>query len=674
MKFNFFLCLLNAFLIFSISAHSQSAVYTLNGGAASQSGMTYSATSADQSSVLVLNSGNLELNNCTMSKSGDGSDKNQSLEYGINSSVLAISSGKITISGGSVQTNALYAAGLFSSGNASSITFKNGSLTTSKDYSSAFKTTHGGSITLKNVTASTSGANSPVLHIDFEGGAISVNGGTYFANATGNSTNSPAIYTSGEAAASSATFNSKGEAGAIVDGGSLSFSDSSLSGNLQAVKIINSKGVGASSSISASGGSLNASTKELFLLSNEGGSPPNANILLQKGISVYSGAGILIKVKSGSAVLTIDGASASGDCAVEDQTSSQCQIILKNSSSLSGKITDCSLKLDSSSVFTATSECNLTVLLDQDGISGVSVNNIIGNGNNVYYDPSNSSNSYLGGLTYSLINGGFLKPVGGGSCSLICDATADPTSGSSPLNVQFQGIIVQNNCPDTPSFFWSFGDGSTSSEQNPSHTYNADGRYNWTMSISTSDQVCEKSGRITVGNGQYCTLVCGAVVEPQRGRPPLNVSFNADVTSTYCSSTPSYLWDFGDGSISSEKSIIHTYNENGTFFYTLTSSADGENCSTTGKIFVSDVSSILVSSVSAFSSPFRLKVFGAGFVEESEIYIDGLKVPLTVFKSSSLLIAKKGSSLKAMIPKGTRVKIEVKNPDGSVSNPYYFIR
>ncbi|HRR05579.1 MAG TPA: hypothetical protein P5325_02125, partial [Candidatus Woesebacteria bacterium] len=137
MKFNFFLCLLNAFLIFSISAHSQSAVYTLNGGAASQSGMTYSATSADQSSVLVLNSGNLELNNCTMSKSGDGSDKNQSLEYGINSSVLAISSGKITISGGSVQTNALYAAGLFSSGNASSITFKNGSLTTSKDYSSA---------------------------------------------------------------------------------------------------------------------------------------------------------------------------------------------------------------------------------------------------------------------------------------------------------------------------------------------------------------------------------------------------------------------------------------------------------------------------------------------------------------------------------------------------------
>jgi len=52
----------------------------------------------------------------------------------------------------------------------------------------------------------------------------------------------------------------------------------------------------------------------------------------------------------------------------------------------------------------------MTTVIDPGGISGLSVTNITGNGHNVHYNSDLSGNSYLGGLTYSLINGGYLTP------------------------------------------------------------------------------------------------------------------------------------------------------------------------------------------------------------------------------------------------------------------------
>jgi len=52
----------------------KSGVLTLNGGTATNTGQTYAATQTDQSSVYALNDGNLTLNNCIMTKTGDASD------------------------------------------------------------------------------------------------------------------------------------------------------------------------------------------------------------------------------------------------------------------------------------------------------------------------------------------------------------------------------------------------------------------------------------------------------------------------------------------------------------------------------------------------------------------------------------------------------------------------
>jgi len=111
----------------------------------------------DQSAVFVLNSGNLELTNCTMNKSGDSSDNDLSFTAGINSAVLSYSQGKILVSGGSINSNASGGNGAYSYGSGTSITLKNLPITTTKDYSSGICSSNGGSLTAKNLTLKTNG-------------------------------------------------------------------------------------------------------------------------------------------------------------------------------------------------------------------------------------------------------------------------------------------------------------------------------------------------------------------------------------------------------------------------------------------------------------------------------------------------------------------------------------
>jgi N-acetylneuraminic acid mutarotase len=68
----------------------------------------------------------------------------------------------------------------------------------------------------------------------------------------------------------------------------------------------------------------------------------------------------------------------------------------------------------------------------------------------------------------------------GGRASLRASAAANPTSGATPLAVHLAGGATGGTPPWTYS--WAFGDGSSSSEQNPTHTYAA-GSYTATLTV-----------------------------------------------------------------------------------------------------------------------------------------------------------------------------------------------
>lgn len=261
-----------------------------------------------------------------------------------------------------------------------------------------------------------------------------------------------------------------------------------------------------------------------------------------------------------------------------------------------------------------------------------------------------------------------------GGCQVTCEATVSATSGTSPLSVDFSASSTATGCASEVTYLWDFGDGATSTGQSVSHTYINAGTYSYSLTAAADTTTCTKTGTVTVSSPGDCSLTCAASAAPTSGSAPLSVNFASTATPTNCIGAPSFLWDFGDGATSTEQNPTHLFSTPGTYNWSLNVSVDDRQCSQSDSISVSSQSGPVVISVKKATLPFRLKVIGTGFDPLSVILINGLTVPITKYKSPSYLVAKKGASLKAMVPKGVTVKIKVRNPDGSESNEYSYTR
>jgi uncharacterized repeat protein (TIGR03803 family) len=64
--------------------------------------------------------------------------------------------------------------------------------------------------------------------------------------------------------------------------------------------------------------------------------------------------------------------------------------------------------------------------------------------------------------------------------------TASPTNGTVPLNVSFASPSADSLGNSITSWNWAFGDGATSTAQNPSHTYTVSSNYSPTLNVTNS--------------------------------------------------------------------------------------------------------------------------------------------------------------------------------------------
>jgi PKD repeat protein len=170
------------------------------------------------------------------------------------------------------------------------------------------------------------------------------------------------------------------------------------------------------------------------------------------------------------------------------------------------------------------------------------------------------------------------------ACVVTCAANAAPATGVAPLSVVFTGSATAANCNGAPAYSWVFGDGATSSEQSPSHTFSAPGSYAWTLTVTAEGKSCAQTGTVTVI--APCVLACEAAFAPQQGKAPLVVTFTGSATATNCAGEPAYTWAFGDGAVSAEQNPLHTYTSAGSFAWTLTVTAGGATCTRTGTVAV----------------------------------------------------------------------------------------
>ncbi|WP_052432461.1 PKD domain-containing protein [Streptacidiphilus carbonis] len=155
-----------------------------------------------------------------------------------------------------------------------------------------------------------------------------------------------------------------------------------------------------------------------------------------------------------------------------------------------------------------------------------------------------------------------------GSTPLSASATGSPTTGNAPLTEAFTGSATGGTAPYT--YGWNFGDGSTSTAQNPSHTYSTAGTYTATLTVtdSASPAHTATSQVTTTVNAVGSPLAATATATPTSGQVPLGVAF----TGTGTGGTPaySYSWNFGDGSTSTAQNPSHNYSTAGTYTATLT--------------------------------------------------------------------------------------------------------
>jgi len=143
------------------------------------------------------------------------------------------------------------------------------------------------------------------------------------------------------------------------------------------------------------------------------------------------------------------------------------------------------------------------------------------------------------------------------------DATIFDDISFIDTSIDYDGIIEH--------WLWDFGDGSTSTASNPVHNYDTRGDYNVTLNVwdDTGDIDTTSKNLIIVNVGPKADFLL----------VPPDAKIEKAIDFTNKSTDPEgyplvYLWDFGDGTTSTESNPIYAYETQGNMTITLTVTDD----------------------------------------------------------------------------------------------------
>lgn len=164
-----------------------------------------------------------------------------------------------------------------------------------------------------------------------------------------------------------------------------------------------------------------------------------------------------------------------------------------------------------------------------------------------------------------------------------------PAAGCVPYNAVFK-----NTSAGGLNFLWDFGDGTTSTLDEPTHLYSAVGNY--TIKLYAFDSTsCNKADSTTFTISVVDIPTAAFTYSPN---PPQQNTYT-NFTNLSIGAT-NYIWDFGDGDTSTEVNPRHLYNATGTYNVCLIA-INNAGCSDTTCMPVSALINPLLDVPSAFT-------------------------------------------------------------------------
>lgn len=131
--------------------------------------------------------------------------------------------------------------------------------------------------------------------------------------------------------------------------------------------------------------------------------------------------------------------------------------------------------------------------------------------------------------------------------------------------------FVDQSRSDSPilEWEWDFGDGATSTDQNPTHQYAAEGEYTVSLSIATADGAASRTKPAYVAVRKLRLPVADFSVSAEEVLAGTQVQF-MDLSAPGTAPITQWLWTFGDGTTSNQPNPSHTYSNGGQFTVSLT--------------------------------------------------------------------------------------------------------
>lgn len=336
-----------------------------------------SNSKTDENVILAKKTGIANVNNITITKTGNTSNADMSSFRGQNAAVLATPSSTIYLADTTINTDADGSNAVFASGANAKIEAKQVTIHTKQNSSRGLDATYNGIVIGENIIITTEGDHSASLATDRGEGTINVSGATLHTSGQG----SPVIYSTGNITLQNGIGKATGSEIGVIEGkNSMTIVNSDLTGHVDNGFMLYQSFSGDAESgiarLDASNSKLTTYADGAFIhvnntqaettLENDEIIMPNTNTLINAAASRWGNEG----ENGGHLTFTAKNQQLTGNIVAD--SISTIDISLTNSSTLTGAINpnnqaqSITLKLSKDSVWNVTEDSNITNLTNED--------------------------------------------------------------------------------------------------------------------------------------------------------------------------------------------------------------------------------------------------------------------------------------------------------------------